>query len=337
MVSRTDPYEALGVRRGATPDQIRSAFRKLARKLHPDVNPGDRAAEERFKLVNHAHEVLSDPEKRRLYDEFGDEGLRPEFDAARARAYRQWRSGRPAGAGGRATSREFADAGGVDGDPLEGLGGLGGGLGRLFEELTGRAGRAGRRGGRRSPEASGRQDVLCAVELDLISAIRGIEVTVQVPSRTAASPGTPLLVRIPPGADDGSKLRVAGRGAPAFGGGPPGDLIIETHVRPHPFFRRHGLDLVLRLPVTVGEAYGGASVEVPTPDGPVILRIPPRSQVGTRLRLRGKGVARGARKGDLYAELDVRMPDRDDARLAEALEQTAAAAYSQPVRRGLKL
>jgi hypothetical protein len=125
-------------------------------------------------------------------------------------------------------------------------------------------------------------------------------------------------VRIPPGADNGSRLRVAGKGAPGLAGGGPGDLVIETVVRPHPFFKRDGLDLVLKLPVTLAEALGGASVEVPTPQGTVKLTIPPGSQPGTRLRLRGRGVKRGDKQGDLYAEVDLRLPDGENPALVEA-------------------
>jgi len=146
----------------------------------------------------------------------------------------------------------------------------------------------------------------------------------------------PLKVRIPPGADDGSRLRVAGQGAAGAMGGPPGDLILETRIRPHPFFRREGLDLFLKLPVTVDEAYNGSTVEVPTPDGVGRLRIPPRSQSGARLALRGQGVRQADRRGDLYVELEVRLPDRSDDRFAEAA-RAAKAAYRRPVREGIRL
>lgn len=158
---------------------------------------------------------------------------------------------------------------------------------------------------------------------------------------TGTVPGVrKVTVRVPPGADQGSRLRVAGMGKPGVRGGPPGDLYIEVHVRPHPHFRREGLDLHLTLPVTLEEAYLGASVEVPTPEGPVQLKIPPRSQSGMKLRLRGKGVKRGsgadAPLGDLMVELQVRLPDQADAALAEAIK-AAKGAYSKPVRQGVGL
>lgn len=142
-----------------------------------------------------------------------------------------------------------------------------------------------------------------------------------------------VRVRIPPGADDGSTLRIGGKGT---GGAQRGDLVIETRVRPHPWLRRDGLDLTMTLPITLAEAYGGAKVEVPTFDGPVSLTIPPRSQSGQKLRLRGRGVKRGPQQGDLFVELQVRLPDRADDRLEQALRD-AESAYSQPVRSELSL
>jgi DnaJ-class molecular chaperone len=143
-------------------------------------------------------------------------------------------------------------------------------------------------------------------------------------------------VRIPRGADTGSVIRIAGKGAPGVRGGPPGDLVIETEVRPHPVLRRDGLDLYLTLPVTLDEAYNGASIDVPTFEGTVVLKIPPRSQNHARLRLRGKGIERKASRGDLFVELDVRMPDQQDEALAAAL-RASTSAYGKLVREGLAL
>jgi molecular chaperone DnaJ len=145
-----------------------------------------------------------------------------------------------------------------------------------------------------------------------------------------------VRVRIPPGADDGSELRVRGKGAPGMFGGPDGDLLVQTRVRAHPYFRREGLDLYLKLPVTLAEAYRGGSIAVPTPQGSVQMKVPPHSQQSTKLRLKGKGVKRGESQGDLYVELDVRLPDQDDPSLAEALGASDKA-YSKPVREGVEL
>jgi DnaJ-class molecular chaperone len=166
--------------------------------------------------------------------------------------------------------------------------------------------------------------------MDLRQAVEGAEVSIDIPEQ-----GT-VRVRIPPGADTGSVIRLAGRGSPGARGGPPGDLVIETEVKPHPVLRRDGLDLYLTLPVTLDEAYNGASVDVPTFDGTVVLKIPPRSQNHARLRLRGKGIERKATRGDFFVELDVRMPDQADDELAAAL-RASKNAYARPVREGLTL
>jgi molecular chaperone DnaJ len=377
MAEDKDLYAILGVSKSATVDELRRAYRKLARKHHPDVNPGDKAAEERFKEISAAYDVLSSPEKRKLYDEFGMAGLREGFDPARAREYQQWARGREA-TGGSGTGFDFD-------------------LGDIFGDIFGGAETATRsaRRSRRAPR--GGNDVLATVEIDLAQALSGSEIQLEVPTpqtcdrcqgsgeepgrgattcrdcggtgkrqavrgpmrmtRTCPTCGgsgriaepcskcggqgvvsrtESVTVRIPPGADTGSRLRVAGRGAASTSGGPRGDLIIETRVRPHPHFRREGLDLHLRLPVTVAEAYEGASVEVPTPTGTVKLRVPPHSQQGSELRLRGKGVRRGGARGDLYVMLDVRLPERDDPKVREAF-QVASRAYERPLREGIRL
>ena len=166
--------------------------------------------------------------------------------------------------------------------------------------------------------------------MDLRQAIEGGEVSFDIPGQGM------VRVRIPPGADNGSTVRVAGKGAPGGRGGPPGDLLIEILVQPHPVLRREGLDLTMTVPVDLDEAYNGASIEIPTFDGPVMLKVPPRSQTGTKLRLRGKGIKRKETRGDLFVELSVRMPDGVDDKLAEAL-RASKAAYSAPVRAELTL
>ena len=166
--------------------------------------------------------------------------------------------------------------------------------------------------------------------MELRQAVEGAEISLDLPGQGV------VRVRIPPGADTGSVIRLAGKGAPGARGGPPGDLLIETHVRPHAFLRRDGLDLSLTLPVTLDEIYNGASIEVPTFDGPVMLKIPPRSQNGAKLRLRGKGIQRKDTRGDLFAVLEVRLPDRADDALAAAL-RASTEAYTAPVRQELAL
>jgi len=304
-------YDTLGVAKDSTPDAIRTAYRKLARTHHPDVNPGNKAAEEKFKKISAAYDVLSDEKKRAAYDEFGDASLQGGFDPAKAREYAKWQNTR------QRRTQDFGDQGPIEFD---------------FSDLFGRAPRGPRRG----------RDVYAAIEIELRQAIEGAEFTADIPGQGQ------VRVRIPPGADTGSTLRVPGKGSPGAAGGPPGDLVLEVEVRPHPVLRREGLDLYLTLPVTIDEAYNGASVDVPTFEGPIALKIPPRSQNGAKLRVRGRGVPKkptagsrapmaGSRaddRGDLYVELDVRMPDVADDALAAALR---TAKYTTPVREELKL
>lgn len=290
-------YETLGVPKTATADQIRKAYRKLARRHHPDVNPGNTKAEETFKQVSAAYEVLSDDAKRKSYDEFGDASMAGGFDPEKARGYKQWQAGQQ-----RRTS-EF-EHGPVEFD---------------FSDLFDRA---------RGPMRGA--DLHAHVQMELRQAIEGAEISVELPGH-----GT-VRVRIPPGADTGSIVRIPGKGGPGAGGGPAGDLVIETEVLPHPRLRRDGLDLYLTLPITLDEAYNGGSIDVPTFDGPVVLKVPPRSQNGSKLRLRGKGIKRRDARGDLFAVLDVRMPDQIHEALASAL-RSSADAYSTPVRKELAL
>jgi curved DNA-binding protein len=294
-------YDTLGVAKTASADEIRKAYRKLARKHHPDVNPGDKSAEAAFKKVSAAYDVLSDEKKRKAYDEFGDASLQTGFDPDKAREYAKWQDTRQ-----RRSTRFGDDEGPIDFD-----------LSDLF--------------GRRAPRGPARGgDLHASVEIDQRQAIEGTEMMADLPGH-----GT-VRVRIPKGADTGDTLRVPGKGSPGRGGGPPGDLVIETVVRPHPLVRREGLDLFLTLPVTLDEAYRGASVSVPTFEGPVVLKIPPRTQNGAKLRLRGKGVARKNEQGDMIVEIAVRMPDKQDDALAEAL-RAADKLYGKPVREGLAL
>ncbi len=302
MAEPRSPYDVLGVAKDATADAIRTAYRRLARKHHPDVNPGDPKAEEQFKAISAAYEVLGDEAKRKTYDEFGEDSLKGGFDPSKAREYAKWQNTR------QQRSRGFSSDGG---GPVE----------FDFADLFG--------GGRpRGPRRG--QDLSAQVQIELRQAIEGAEMTADIPGQG------PVRIRIPKGADTGSTLRVPGKGSPGAGGGPAGDLVIETVIAPHPHLRRQGLDLYFSLPVTLAEAYLGASISVPTFEGAVTLKIPPRSQSGAKLRLRGKGVPKKDQRGDLIVELAVRMPDREDAALADAL-RAASAAYSAPVREEVTL
>jgi curved DNA-binding protein len=307
-----DFYSVLGLSRSATADEIKKSYRKLAAKLHPDKNPGNKSAEAQFKEVNRAYEALGDPKKRALYDEFGEDALREGFDAERMRQYKAWASQQGAGGGG-------GGGGGVPfniEDLFRGTGGQGGvdfgggGMGEIFGDLFGARGRRRARGPSRGPDQESE------ITIDFPAAVRGGMFTL----RTSDS-AEPITVRIPPGADEGSKLRIAGQGAPGSNGGSRGDLLLNIHVRPHPFFRRDKSDLHLDLPVTPGEAYEGAKVKVPTPDGSVTLKVPPHTQSGQVARLKGKGVVKkNAPPGDLYVHFLVQLPAVESPEVKEAIE-----------------
>lgn len=307
MTERKDPYEVLGVARDADQAAIQKAYKKLARKYHPDLNPGDAAAEERFKEISAANRVLGDPEARANYDEFGDIALEQGFDADEARRARESFGARfgGAGMGGQASGDfQFGDI-----DDL---------LGQLFG-----AGSAGGRGGFQMPG----RDLEAELELDFLDAVRGGEKRLTLARPNAQGVPTPetITVRIPPGVDDGGRLRLAGKGAAGSGNAPPGDLWVRLRVRPHPVFKRDGRNLSIELPISVREAILGAKVEVPTLDGRVTLTIPPGTDSGKRFRLKGKGVpsAGSGAAGDLFARVQIRVPKGLDDEAAAALERLA--------------
>ena len=312
-----DLYALLGVPKSADADALKKAYRKLASQLHPDKNPGNKKVEDRFKQVNHAYDVLGDAKKRKLYDEFGEEGLREGFDPERARAYRDWAAG-PGARGGGARGYPPGEHGNVDledlfGGGVGGGGGAGGGgFGDLFGDLMGRARR---RGG----PAKG-QDLESEITIDFASSLRGTTLELHPHGRVAEA----VTVRIPEGAAEGSRVRIAGQGAPGAGGAPRGDLVLTIHVTPHPQFRREGEDLHLDLPVTIAEAFHGARVKVPTIGGSVSLKVPALTQSGTVVRLRGKGVARKGRPpGDLFVHFLVQIPKDGSAEVATLVDQLA--------------
>jgi len=278
-----DLYADLGVKKGTGAEEIRKAYRKLARQFHPDVNPNDPKAEERFKEISFAYDVLSDEEKRKRYDEFGMASQTPGFDPEQARAYTRWSEG--------ARRSPFSESFSTNVDVED-----------LLSELF---------GAERAQRARQGADVEAQLEVDFLDAVRGEEVRIGVG-------GSNLRVRIPPGSDDGTRVRLAGKGSPGARGGPAGDLYLRLRVRPHPFFTRRGDDLLLDVPVTVPEAVLGARIDVPTPDGPVSMTVPPRSKNGQTLRVRGKGVPRrDGGRGDLLVRLAVELPEADDPQLDE--------------------
>ena len=313
-----DFYKILGVSRGASPEEIKKAYRSLAKELHPDRNPDNPQAEERFKEVSNAYAVLSDEEKRKLYDQFGEVGLREGFDPAAYQAATQ-------GVGG------FGgfDFGDIFGGAARGRGGAQQFDFNLEDLLRGRAGGGGyvrvpRRGA----------DLQSEVTVDFRDAVLGC--TKELAVRSSEGDKT-IKVRIPPGVGNGGKIRLRGQGGKGADGGPDGDLVLKVNVRKHPYFSMRGKQLHVKVPVTPLEAYAGAKVSVPTPEGNVQLSIPAGSQNGAKLRLRGKGIARkGNDRGDLIANLEIVLPEGESDEVREALE-TVEKAFEGDPRAGLKL
>jgi molecular chaperone DnaJ len=352
-----DLYETLGVPRSASAEEIKKAYRKLARRYHPDANPDDRQAEERFKEIQNAYDVLSNPDKRRQYDAFGAAGGR-------------------AGAG--------AGPGGIRFEQFD-LGDLGG-FGDMFADLFAGAGPR-----NRSLRGS---DVEAELTLSFEDSLKGVEARIPVTADFACStcggsgarPGTSTMtcpqchgrgviaesqglfaisqpcprcggagtiiespcptchgsgrtrrskrysVKIPPGVKDGTRIRLKGKGEPGLNGGPPGDLFVVTRVEPSPLYERRGADLVVEVPVTYPEAALGATVQVPTPDGPISLKVPAGSESGKLLRVRGRGAPKlkGSGHGDLLARLRLTVPKKLSKAEKEALEQFRAVSRENP-------
>jgi DnaJ-class molecular chaperone len=282
-----DPYAALGVNKGANADDIRKAYRKLAKELHPDVRPNDKAAEEKFKRATAAFNLLSEPEQKSRFD-------RGEIDAdgnERAHGFSGFRSG---GAGPRGGAYAGANPG-ADGESVFDLGDIfsdlfsGGGARPSYGRMRGR-------------------DIRFALDIDFLDAVKGGRRRVQL------SEGRTLDVTIPPGVETGQTLRLKAQGGGGVNGGPPGDALVELKVREHAFFRREGDNIHMDMPIALTEAVEGARIQAPTPTGPVTLTIPPGANTGMVLRLKGKGVGG---TGDQFVRLQVMLPDPPD----EALKQ----------------
>ncbi len=299
-VEYKDYYKTLGVSKNATTEDIKKAYRKLARQYHPDVNKGAES-ERRFKEVNEANEVLSDPEKRRRYDQVGPDWAR--FQNApgggNGGGFQWMYTGQP---GGRTFGAE--DLGDFSDFFQTLFGGAAGGRGGGFSAEDLFRGRTGRRS-RVAPGA----DLESELEITLLDAYRGSERTIEIKDEHGRS--RTLAVKIPAGVRDGQRIRLAGQGGTGAGGGPRGDLYLKMRVRPHPLFSRDGDDLRMDLPVALHEAMLGGEVTVPTLKGRVSLRIPPETQNGRTIRLAGQGMPRtGGGSGDLYVTVKVVLPTK---------------------------
>jgi DnaJ-class molecular chaperone len=320
-MAKRDYYESLGVSKTASADEIRKAHRKLAMKYHPDRNKNNKEAEERFKEIQEAYDVLSDASKRSNYDQFGHAGVGAGAGPNGGDPYEAFRRAQAGGGGGgRTTWRASPNVSVEDFDPSQ----FGGDFGDIFEQLFGgRAGAGAARGGTRSRTRAAPQrgqDFEHGVTLTFEQAARGTTLPLQITRGPGQS--ETIEVKIPPGVKDGSRIRIKGRGEQTAG--EPGDLFIITHVLPHPYFRREGLDIYLDLPISVYEALLGTKVSVPTLDGPVTLTVPPGTSSHARLRIKGRGVERGSERGDQYAVIRIVVPknlDDEDKKLVGQLDK----------------
>jgi DnaJ-class molecular chaperone len=288
-----DPYAALGLSRASSQDDIRRAYRRLAKELHPDVRPGDKAAEERFKRATAAFNLLTDPKQKARYDRGeidADGNEKPSFNFG----------SRPRGPGpGPGPGASGADSAFDLGDIFSDLFGSGA-SGRGFSRMRGR-------------------DIRLPLEVDFIDAVNGAKRRVQL------SDGRTLDIAIPAGVQDGQVLRLKSQGGAGVQGGPPGDALVELKVKPHPMFRREGDDIHLDFQISITEAIEGARVQVPTPSGPVTVSIPEGANTGAKLRLKGKGIG-GA--GDQYVRLLVMLPDNPDEELKRFIKKWAKRDYA---------
>lgn len=376
-----DYYKILGVSRDASEKDIKKAYRRLARKWHPDINPGNKEAEQKFKVISMAYDCLSNPEKKKLYDEFGEEGLGTGFDAKKAREYKQWGAYDQGTWGGGQGAQEF-------------------GRYQSYEDIFGDLFSAGRgtRGFKTDRAAKGR-DIEHDMAIDIMSALRGFETELSMQKikdcpacqgsgtdphsqmttcqtcggsgriNVAEGPiqftkpcpncqghgktgktctqcgGTGrvagvenIKVVIPRGVKEGSKVRLAGKGEPGLNGGQPGDLYLIIHIKPHPFLKREGDNLFMEVPVTVREAMSGGTITIPTIDGQIKVKVPPGSQSGQTLRLKGKGAVNPKTKkaGDFMVKLIVKVPTTDDREILEAAEKMDRF-YKGDVRKDIRL
>ena len=303
-----DYYKILGVSRNASATEIQKAYRALARKHHPDVNPDDKTAKKRFQQIQKAYEVLKDPEKREMYDRYGS-SFESMGGAGPGGAAWQTHTSGPEGFG------EF-DFSQLFGGRFGGQAGSAGSFDDIVRQFTGGGGGGKRKSARRPSRGA---DVQHELEIPFRTAVSGGEARLTL--RRPGGKAETIDVKIPAGIDDGKAIRLRGQGE-KVSGGPPGDLLITIRVTPHAFFKRRGNDLDVHVPVSLCEAVLGAKVDVPTPRGVISIRIPPNTSSGKRLRVKGHGVkSPDGTVGDLYAEIQIALPDGLDDQSREMVKQ----------------
>lgn len=316
-MAKRDYYEVLGIPRGASEKEVRQAYRKLARKYHPDVNPNNKAAVERFKEIGEANEVLSDKEKRAKYDRYGHSWQQAEAqqEAARQAGFRPGFGGSRTGSDG--GQFRWEQAGDIDIDDLRGGSG---GFSDILEQIL--KGSAGGKGFRGRPQAMKGQDVEYPIQVSLEEAYSGTTRILGMESPENRR----LEVKVPAGVRDGSRIRIAGEGGPGLGGGPKGDLYLVMSIQPDPAFERKGDDLYTEMPVPLELLVLGGEVHVPTPKGTSLaLRVPPETQNGMQFRLAGQGMPHlgGRGRGDLYARMKAVLPTNLSPREKELFQELA--------------
>ncbi|MBX9655452.1 J domain-containing protein [bacterium] len=292
-----DFYATLGVSKTATEDEIKKAYRKLARENHPDLHPNDKNAESRFKEVQEAYDILSDKQKREQYDRFGSAAFEQGFPGG----------GGPGAGGGR--TYNWSGHGGQGGPDIHFDFGGGGGMDDILKNLFGARGRKQTGGGGFEGFSASGRDIETELDVPFQTALLGGELDIHLSGGREER----LSIKIPPGIEDGARLRLGGKGEKPAGKGQPGDLIVVVNVMPHPYFTRDGVDVQIEVPVTIGEAVLGASIDVSTLEGQISVSIPAGTSSGKRLRLRGKGgKTRSGDRGDLYVKIKIVVPTNID-------------------------
>ncbi len=312
-----DYYQTLGVSKNASADEIKKAYRRLARQYHPDMNKGEKKAEERFKDISEAYDVLSDQQKRKQYDMFG--GAPFGQSGGQGQSGFRWQQQSPGGGG----SQRFYSS--TDGSTFQG--GFGD-MGDIFSELFNMGGvKQGRWNFREQPEENIREarkgtDTFTTIEIDFMEAVEGTKARLEIRRGDSSEK---ITVKIPAGVDNGSKVRIAGKGHPGFNGGGPGDLFINIRIKTHPIFWREDADIYTEVPITIYESILGASIEVPTVDGHAKMKVPSSTESGQKFRLKGKGAQFLGKKGkgDQYIIVKVVPPKEMDKKTRQIFEDLA--------------